>query len=148
MPQMHKWPTSFQAVDIVATHRENGLILLGKKPKEPHWRFPGGFVDPKDNSLEEAAIRERREECGIDLECTWPEYIHSFRVQDPRYTDSEDKIMSAVFLSHHLYGEAKAGDDLQKVHWFKKDYLRRNYTKMVMPVHHPIVEKLIIYGCL
>jgi bifunctional NMN adenylyltransferase/nudix hydrolase len=66
MPQMHKYPTSFQATDCVIIHREAGKLLLGKKKIQTGWRFLGGFVDPKDDSLELANARERQEEAGLD----------------------------------------------------------------------------------
>lgn len=144
--QMHPYPTSFQAVDNVILWREAGKILLGKKKKEKGWRFPGGFVDPSDGDLERACARERQEECGIDMECSRPEYVASFRVQDPRYANSPDKIMSAIFKSYYLWGNPKAGDDIAKVRWFTKDYVRRNYRKMIEPCHHELVEILIGYG--
>lgn len=146
--QMHAWPTSFQAVDNFIIHREAGKVLLGKKHKEPHWRFPGGFVDPKDPNLETAAARERAEECGIDLECSKPEYLTSFRVPDPRYANSPDKIMSAIMKSYYLWGNPKAGDDIKSVRWFTKQYIVRNYKKMIMPCHHPLVQALLFYGYL
>lgn len=148
MPQMHVYPTSFQAVDNVIIKRETGQLLVGRKPKEPLWRFLGGFVDPKDNSLEKAAIRERIEEAGIDLEVSLPTYLCSFRVPDPRYQDGPDKIMSAIMVSFYLFGRAKAGDDIAEVRWMSKDYIRRYYKKAIMPVHHPLVERLITYGYL
>lgn len=144
--QMHKYPTSFQATDCFIVHREGGKILLGKKPSQKFWRFLGGFVDPSDVSLEAANARERQEEGGIDLECSRPEYLFSFRVNDPRYSDKPDKIMSAVFKSFYLWGAPKAGDDIGKVRWFSRDYIRRKYKKIIMPEHFPIVEKLIELG--
>ena len=144
--QMHPFPTSFQAADNVVVWREAGKILLGKKKKEKGWRFPGGFMDPADESLEAGAARERQEECHVNMECSRPEYITSFRVPDPRYADSVDKIMSAVFKSYYLWGTPKAGDDLAKVKWFTKDYVRRNYKKMMEPCHHPLVELLVQHG--
>jgi NAD+ diphosphatase len=46
----------------------NGNILFEKRAKEPRKGFlalPGGFVDP-DESVEEAAVRECREETGVE----------------------------------------------------------------------------------
>ena len=156
--QMHKFPTSFQAVDNVIIWREASKILLGRKPNRVLWQFPGGFVDPSDQNLETAAERERKEECRIgfdditghafDCICSCPEYIGSFRVQDPRYMDSPDKIMSAIFLSFYITGTPEASDDLQEVRWFDKNYLRRYYVKTLAPIHYPIISLLIHKGYL
>ena len=145
---MHKYPTSFQAVDGVIIHREEDKILLSRKPKENLFRFMGGFVDPTDTSLESAVIREKCEENGLGLECSTPEYLFSFRVPDPRYVDSQDKIMSAVFRMYYLFGLPKAGDDIFEVRWYKRGYIHTNYKTIIMPVHHPLVEGLIQRGVL
>lgn len=45
-------------------------ILIGERGIEPQkgtFGLPGGFVDPEDADYEEAALRELREETGIDL---------------------------------------------------------------------------------
>lgn len=152
--QMHPFPTSFQATDSVIIWREAGKILLGRKKGKKLWRLPGGFVDPKDTNLEKASERERSEECHIGFEdadlclCSHPKYIGSCRVPDPRYENSPDKIMSAVFISYYIDGTPKAGDDLVEVKWFTKDYVRRCYPKMVEPVHHPLMSMLINRGYL
>lgn len=141
---MHKYPTSFQATDAVIIWREKGKLLLGKKPNQPKFRFVGGFVDPhKDKSLEDGCARECQEEAGIDLECSRPEYLFSFQVEDERYKVSEDKIMSAVFKRYYLWGTPKAGDDIAEVKWFTKSQLRADYKELVMPEHWPIVIGLI-----
>lgn len=149
---MNKFPTSFQAVDNVIIDRKGGRILLGRKKQQPAWRFIGGFVDPTDYSLESASLREKREETrfGISWYATdiFPRYLFSFRVKDPRYETGPDKIMSAVFLSFFSHGFPKAGDDIDRLKWFTKNYVRINYKKIIMPEHHPIIEGLVEEGLL
>lgn len=141
---MHKYPTSFQATDAVIVNREKGLLLLGRKPSQAKFRFVGGFVDPaKDKCLEDGCKRETAEEAGIDLECSGPKYLFSYQVEDARYVDSPDKIMTAVFLRYYIFGRAVAGDDIGEVKWFTKNQLRTKYKSLVMPEHWPIVEGLI-----
>lgn len=147
------YPTSFQATDTIVINRQAKVpqFLLGKKDPKKHktdkWRFLGGFVDPKkDNSLEDASKRERLEEAGMNLECSDPQYLFSFRVDDPRYRKSEHKIMSAVFLHEYIFGFAKAGDDIKETEWFPNFYIRANYQDMVVEEHWPIVERLIEQG--
>jgi 8-oxo-dGTP diphosphatase len=47
-----------------------GRMLLVKRAEPPHvglWTFPGGRVEPGESPLE-AAVRETREEVGLDVE--------------------------------------------------------------------------------
>jgi len=145
------YPVSYQAVDIVVIRKETNEILLGRKwanrkariPKA-ELRFLGGFVDPSDPSLEFAARRELREEAGVNLEVSDPVYIGSFRVDDPRYKDKTDKIMSAVFLTQFVYGFAKGGDDIAETVWAKIPSFKANYHILSFaPEHKPLVEMLI-----
>ncbi len=143
---MNKYPTSFQAVDVIILDSKAGFnkLLLGRKKEQEKWRFIGGFVDPKDESLEEAAARELNEEVKGGFSHGKTLYEGSFRVDDPRYRDSVDKIMSAVFVmrisqSAELYG----GDDIFKVKWYDLKHLYENYKQIIVPEHFPIIEKFV-----
>ena len=55
------------AVGVVA--ERDGRILMTQRNHEPKlgaWSFPSGYVDAYEN-VEEAAVREAREETGIDV---------------------------------------------------------------------------------
>jgi bifunctional NMN adenylyltransferase/nudix hydrolase len=140
------YDTSFQAVDMWIVNDTHNEVLLGRKAGKDEFRLLGGFVDPKDQSLEEAATREKNEEGGINLECSPPKYLFSQRMDDERYKNSRHKVMTAVFRLDYVFGMARGGDDIEQVHWFGKDYLKKNYRKFVAREHWVLIRKLIERG--
>jgi bifunctional NMN adenylyltransferase/nudix hydrolase len=116
-----RFPISYQCVDAaIFDSAQPGIdpvrILLGRKPGETLFRFPGGFVDPTDPSLEFAACREVDEETGICV--TSAKYLGSYRIDDHRYRRDKDKIMTALFMVNAGKQIAIAFDDLEEVRWF------------------------------
>ena len=141
-----EYPISFQTVDIALVNLYRQQILLGKRKGKEEWRFPGGFVDSeKDKSLEEAAFREMNEEINFNKTLsTGPvSYKFSTQIDDPRYRDSKDKIMTALFFVNFIGGSPQAGDDLNDVAWFAfHEFSNDNYKFFVAKEHWILIEQM------
>lgn len=97
-------------VDLII--EQDGKIILVKRKNPPHgWSFPGGFVDYGE-SLEDAAVREAREETGLDVKLV--RQFHSY--SDPG-RDARFHTITTVFIAE-AEGEPIAGDDAADVHAF------------------------------
>ena len=79
----NRYPISYQTVDVAVFNEDETKVLLAKKPGEDKYRFIGGFVNPTDLTLENAAIREFMEEAG-GAEISITSFIGSFRINDWR----------------------------------------------------------------
>lgn len=57
------------AVGVVIQDKDHKILLetRAKDPRKGYLAFPGGFIDA-DESAEEAAVRECKEEIGVDIE--------------------------------------------------------------------------------
>ena len=117
-------------------------LLLGKNPNENQWRFIGGFVDPTDGSDEDAARRELREEAGA-IEVGPMEYITSQKVDDWRYRQTEDGIMTRLFITEYLWGRIEPSDDISELLWVDIDEVDRNISTMIIEEHQQLMVKLI-----
>ncbi|HIK19341.1 MAG TPA: NUDIX hydrolase [Leptolyngbyaceae cyanobacterium M33_DOE_097] len=109
-------------VDLVIelSDRPNRPIILIERLNPPlGWALPGGFVDYGE-SVETAAIREAKEEIGLDVEL-----IEQFHVYSDPYRDSRQHTISIVFLAT-ARGEAIAGDDAKNLQIFDLSELPTN----------------------
>lgn len=102
----NQYPRVYPTVDAAVLKVDEGKtkVLLGIKKGQLGLRFPGGFVDPNDPSLEYAARREVWEECG-KIETDDYEYVCSGIVDDWRYRNRPEKIMSTFFKCKYGWGE-------------------------------------------
>ncbi len=91
-------------VDVVITLPGDRVVLVERKYPPPGWALPGGFVD-EGETLEAAALREAREETGLEVELTDLLYVYSDPRRDPRR-----HTVSAVFLGR-ASGDPAGADD-------------------------------------
>jgi 8-oxo-dGTP diphosphatase len=83
------------------------LILRRNEPRL--WAIPGGFCDYGE-SLEHAAIREAREETGLEVELI--EQFHTY--SDPR-RDPRRHTITTVYIARAVGGTLQAQDDAQEI---------------------------------
>lgn len=100
----------YPTVDIVIEAR--GGIVLVRRRNPPHgWALPGGFVDYGE-SVEDAAVREAREETGLDVELVALLGVYSDPDRDPRF-----HTMSTVYVGSSA-GDPRGGDDAAEARVF------------------------------
>lgn len=93
-------------VDIVIPD-EGGRVLLIQRASDPYggsWALPGGFVDVGE-TVEEAAVREAKEETGLDVEILRMVGVYSEPERDPRGHN-----VSVAFLAR-AQGDPSAASD-------------------------------------
>lgn len=90
----------------------DGKIVLAKRGSEPYkgkWALPGGKLDGNE-TIEETAIREAKEETGLDIKLQTVLGVYSRPDRDPR-----GRFVSVVFTATVTGGELKAGSDAAEV---------------------------------
>lgn len=133
----------YPTVDIALFRNNKTEILLGKKAVNNKWRFIGGFSDPEDADYESAAKRELMEECG-EIEITEMTYETSRKINDWRYRNEADKIITLLFSCDFISGSPAAQDDIIDLNWFKLSDLPQMLTDgFISDEHHELFDFII-----
>ncbi len=103
-------------VDTVILLPGDRVVLVERKNPPHGWALPGGFVD-EGEMLEAAAVREAREETGLEVSLL--EQFHAY--SDPR-RDPRKHTISTVFIGR-ASGEPVGGDDAAQARAFSWDLL-------------------------
>lgn len=91
------------------------LIERGIEPYKGRWAFPGGFLK-MDETAEEGALRELKEETG--LENAYIQQLHTF--SDPN-RDPRERVITIAYYALVRIQEVKGGDDAASARWFLLD---------------------------
>jgi ADP-ribose pyrophosphatase YjhB (NUDIX family) len=105
------------AVDIIIQVGGSQNVVLIKRKNPPiGWALPGGFVDYGEN-VEQAAVREAKEETSLDIEL-----IRQFHVYSDPKRDARFHTASVVFIARAT-GTPVANDDAAEIAIFGKGKL-------------------------
>lgn len=105
-------------VDVIIYDPERGVVLIERSNPPLGWALPGGFVDYGE-TLEHAAVREAKEETGLDVTLTGLVGVYSMPCRDDRQ-HTISVTYSAVACNP---GELMAGDDAGGAEFFSLDAL-------------------------
>jgi len=110
-PHCGRFDNRGTSVDLVIVSGDK--ILLGKRGRDPyknHWGTLGGYVE-WDETLEEAARRELKEETNLIAKKLTPLGVYSDTSRHPK------QVITFAFAVE-FEGEPLAGDDIDEVCWF------------------------------
>jgi len=104
----------FSAGGIV--FNDKGQVLVTEHSQNHHWSFPKGLLDHPDQTMEESALREVREEGGVEAEIIGKVGSHKYV-----YTMDNEKIFKVVtyFLMKYKSGNIEDHDwEVSEIGWF------------------------------
>ncbi len=116
-----KHKTSSIAVDIIVEN--SGKVLLIKRNEEPFigkLALPGGHVEYNER-VEDAAIREMKEETGFLVKPIHILGVYSARDRDPRI-----HTITICFISSILGGKFKPNEEVKEVKWVNLNQISRS----------------------
>lgn len=95
------------------------LIERGIEPFKGSWALPGGFMKI-DETVEQCALRELKEETGVESI-----YLEQFRVFSDVGRDPRERVVTVAFLALVRKSDFRliAGDDAARASWFELDEL-------------------------
>lgn len=140
---LKRFPVVYSTVDIIPFRNTgSGLeVLLGRKEGDggTH-RVIGGFLDTRDLSHADAALRELKEEAQ-NISVGIPEYVGSVKIDDYRYVGSQDSVLTTLFVTPFIEGSPTPSDDMDELMWIPI----AEATKNISSFHKTITEKAIVY---
>ena len=105
---------------VIETRDEEGrdaVYLIRRKNFPPGWALPGGFVDYGE-TVENAAVREAKEETGLEVKLKYLLGVYSDPNRDPR-----GHRISCVYVAEVVGGSPGAADDAADLKKFALDSL-------------------------
>ena len=140
----------YPRVTVDAIIMEDEKILLvqrGNPPFKDHWALPGGFIELAER-VEDAVIREIKEETNLDIRIDKLFNVYSKPDRDPR-----GHIITIAYICSRKNTEQQAigGDDAKKAHFFnirelKKLKLAFDHDKIIadyLKVKNGVIEKFV-----
>lgn len=106
------WRNAKPCVSVLPV--KNGKVLLGRRGQDPYKGaidIIGGFMEV-DESPEAGALREGKEETGLDMKI-----ISLLGVYPDRYGEGGDYTLNLHYITEVIGGEMRAMDDIASLEW-------------------------------
>lgn len=116
---MTKYKNPALTVDTIILE-DNKVVLIKRlnNPYKDYWAIPGGFVEYGEK-VEDAAVREAKEETGLDIELIKLVGVYSDPNRDPR-----GHTVTIAFLSKIVGGTLKSDSDAKDAKFIEINELK------------------------
>ena len=114
--------TEILAAGGIVIDKESGIprVLLVHRPSYDDWSFPKGKLEPGE-TIEEAALREVREETGLDCRIIRKLATSRYRYRTRKEGRRRPKAVH-YFLMERVRGEIQVpGEEVDRAEWFDFD---------------------------
>ncbi|MFW6303026.1 MAG: NUDIX domain-containing protein [Candidatus Sumerlaeota bacterium] len=105
------------ASTVVLYDRARDAVLLGRRERQPFagsYCFPGGFLDVGEETVEQCAARELREETGVVIRA---EDLQLVDVRSHPRRDPRDHVLDIGYYAEGDNLEARAADETDAIEW-------------------------------
>ncbi|WP_331271155.1 NUDIX hydrolase [Bacillus sp. 123MFChir2] len=112
---------------VIYDNNENILIVKNRKGDSFYWSLPGGAVEG-DETLEEAVIRELKEETGYNIAV---DRLHS--VREMLFEDRGHHALIITFYARIIDGEININDpdnDIVEVKWANNETVKESMPSL------------------
>ncbi|WP_280239749.1 NUDIX domain-containing protein [Nocardia abscessus] len=115
---------------------ENGRVLMQRRGDSGNWSLPGGIMEVGE-TLEDCAVRETREETGLDIEITGLLGIYTDPEHVIEHADGEVRQeFAVVYYGRVTGGEISVSDESISVEFLRLEELE------TLPVHETVRLRL------
>ena len=104
---------------IIAVKLQDSLLLLRRAKKETDagmWEFPTGTFEKSDQTIYDTAVRELREETGLEAK-----RLHY--LGDMQRRDGERLYYGYAYLAEEVAGKLKLSEEHDDYRWVSRDEL-------------------------
>ena len=109
-------PSPVPAVGVVCLRGDEVLLIRrGTPPRQGEWSLPGGRIEPGERAID-AALRELREETGVEAEIT-----DLIDVVDGVFPEAGRHYVLIDYAARWISGEPVAGDDAMEARFVALD---------------------------
>ncbi|MBM0204318.1 NUDIX domain-containing protein [Micromonospora sp. STR1s_5] len=132
-------PNSIVVAVTVFVEDEQGRVLLIHRTDNGLWALPGGAQDFGEY-ISETAVRETREETGVEVKVAGVVGIYTNPNHVVEYSDGEVRQQFSIcFRGRYLSGEPTTSEESSSVRWVAQDQLDN------LPIH-PSMKLRIDHG--
>jgi ADP-ribose pyrophosphatase YjhB (NUDIX family) len=121
----------------VVVENDRGEILMIRRTDNDNWALPGGAIDLGE-SVTQAAIRETKEETGVEVEITGAVGIYSDPKHVIHYTSNDEvrQEFSIVLTARPLSGSLRTSTESSEVRWWSTEKVRSK------PLHSSMLKRI------